>query len=207
MTRYETLLHLIHVFRPRSIVEVGTWNGDNAVRMIREASVYNKNIIYQGYDLFQSATAQTDINELNVKPHNDYEDVRQKIIAHVPKSSHVQLVMGNTNETLPMLNACHDGKLWVENEKGSTESWPIDFAFIDGGHSIETIASDFNALKHVPIVVMDDYYAPDENGDCPDITKYGCNQLVHSLNDRSVLILPQKDKVKGGGFTQLVLIV
>ena len=75
-----------------------------------------------------------------------------------------------------------------------------DFVFLDGGHSIGTIALDYAAVKNSKVVVLDDYYT-----DGVDISKYGCNSLV----DTSSLpheILPPKDPVKGGGYTQLVVI-
>ena len=38
----------------------------------------------------------------------------------------------------------------------------VDFAFIDGGHSYETVKSDYENLKKVPILVFDDFFSKDE---------------------------------------------
>lgn len=189
-TRYETLLHLISVFNPLSIVEVGTWSGHNAIRMMKQVDSYSAHSWYWGFDLFEQATAETDAIEMNVKRHNTQDDVKNYIKQHV--RGEVNLIKGNTRETL---NSEHV-KLYVSN---------ADFAYIDGGHSIETIANDYEALKHIPVIVLDDYYTPDETGACPDVSKYGCNQLVSTL--KNAYVLPHKDKVQGGGFNQYVLVM
>ena len=53
----------------------------------------------------------------------------------------ITLVRGNTRETLKPISA--------------------DFVYIDGGHSIETIQGDYDALKSSPVIVFDDFYIPD----------------------------------------------
>lgn len=179
MTRYETLLQLIDIFRPQSIIEVGTWNGTNAVRMIKQAEKYHPRIKYTGYDLFEEATAETDAVEMNVKAHPKVADVLAYIESYCPNAD-IGLVKGNTRETL----------------KPGTEA---DFAFIDGGHSVETVRHDHLCLETSRIIIHDDYYA---NG--PDTKRYGCNSMVEQM---SHFVLPQADPVKGGGTTQLVLIL
>lgn len=188
--RYVTLLHLIHVFKPQSIIEIGTWSGDNAIRMMKNAQPYSPNIHYTGFDLFEEATAETDAIELNVKCHNRAIDIETKIRNATVGFGIVKLFKGNTRKTL--------------NEKHYA-----DFVFIDGGHSVETIEHDYDAVKHNRIVVLDDYYTPDLDGKCPDIEKYGCNKLVDRLRNsgNNCLVLPGCDVVKDGGFNQLVLVV
>lgn len=190
MTRYETLLHIIHVFQPKSIVEVGTWSGHNAIRMMKQIESYSAQSWYWGFDLFEDATAETDAIEKNVKPHNLESHVHNYIKQHV--IGEVNLIKGNTRETLSRKNV--QGYVSV-----------ADFAFIDGGHSVETIENDYEALKHIPVIVLDDYYTGAEI----DTSKYGCNRLVYRLRaeGKSVTILPHKDAVKGGGSNQLVLVL
>jgi hypothetical protein len=94
------------------------------------------------------------------------------------------LTRGNTRETL----------------RDFKPDAPIEFAWIDGGHSIATIASDWENVKRVLApgaeVWFDDYYTGG-----PDTTQYGCNQLVATLKHE---IWPQRDAVVTGGFTQMV---
>ena len=127
MTRYQTLLQLIDVFKPQTICEIGTWNGDNAIRMIKQAQQYNTHIDYFGFDLFEEATDATDKEEFNVKPHNRIDDIEAKIRENCP-NAYIELIKGNTRETLKEIT--------------------VDFVFLDGGHSVETIAGDYEAVKH-----------------------------------------------------------
>lgn len=178
MTRYDVLLQLIDKYKPQSIIEIGVWNGANAIRMIKQAQQHHKEISYTGYDLFEDATTETDHKEFNVKGHNNVKAVAAFIRSETGVNP--SLVKGDTNLTLQPVTA--------------------DFVFLDGGHSVETIGHDYNAVKDSKIVVLDDYYTGDI-----DITKYGCNHLVDSLQ-REHEILNHKDPVKGGGFCQLVVV-
>lgn len=182
LKRYSQLLTAIDLFKPETIVEVGTWNGDNAIRMIRQAQKHRKKVIYIGYDLFEDATDQTDSDELNVKKHFTAAEVEAKILANCP-GAEVQLIKGNTRQTLNNIAA--------------------DFCFIDGGHSVETIESDHSRCAGSAVIIHDDYYVPDGDGKMPDTSLYGCNDLVQRLGDG--VVLPLADPVQGGGFTQMVL--
>ena len=58
------------------------------------------------------------------------------------------------------------------------------FAFIDGGHSEETVRSDYENLKHIPCIVFDDFFSKDEKGNILDDEYLGTNRLVESLKDK-----------------------
>lgn len=182
ISRYHKILTLIDLYRPQTIVETGVWNGENAIRMIRTAQRYHQNIKYVGYDLFEDANAESDAVEFNVKPHNNVDKVRRFIEANCP-GAEINLVKGNTRETLVSVTA--------------------DFAFIDGGHSIETIAHDYEALEHCRVIVFDDYYTPDADGKCPDTTKIGCNRIVKKIPHG---IVPANNPVHGGGIINLAVV-
>lgn len=182
MSRYEQLLQIIDLFKPQTIVETGVWNGHNAIRMIKQAQKHNRDVLYNGYDLFEEATPETDAIEFNVKKHNTLNEVFSLI--HQETNANVHLHIGDTNKTLKPTSA--------------------DLAFIDGGHSIPTIKNDFVRLQSSAIIVLDDYYTLDEEGNCPDTKLYGCNQLVCWLDH---VVLPMKDPVKGGGYTQFVMVI
>lgn len=178
--RYEKLLQLIDIFQPQTLLEVGTWNGDNAVRMIAVAKRHHSDITYIGYDLFEEATPESDKEEFNVKPHHTHRDVSAKL---ENTGAVISLIRGNTNETL--------------------KDASVDFVFIDGGHSLETIANDYQKLKKSDVVVFDDYYTPDENGEMPDISKVGCNRVVEELPHA---VIECTDRVVGGGYVNLAVV-
>ncbi len=184
MSRYDQLLHAIDLFKPKTIAEIGTYNGQNAIRMIKQAQKYRKDITYVGYDLFEDATKETDAAELNIKKHNNVSDIEELIKTECP-SAEVLLIKGNTRETLNNISA--------------------DFCFIDGGHSLETIQNDFIKCKESTVIIFDDYYINDKDGNCPDLELYGCNKLLESL--KNAVILPVGGKVKTGGLTLMAMVV
>lgn len=181
MSRYDTIIDLINIFKPTSIVETGTWRGSNAARMIQAAQRHNSGISYTGYDLFEDATPETDATEFNVKPHPGKKTVEDYLAQTVGAS--VVLIKGNTRQTL--------------------KNFTADFAFIDGGHSLETIEHDYEALKHSRVILFDDYYTADSEGKIPDIRKVGCNLLVERLPHA---VIPCSDRVEGGGFVNLAVV-
>lgn len=184
MSRYSQLIHIIDLIKPQSIVEIGTWNGNSAINMIKRAQKHRKNIAYIGYDLFEGASETTDAEELNVKDHYHVEDVEARIKKECP-DARVNLIKGNTRQTLNYTSA--------------------DLVFIDGGHSIETIKNDFDKCCSSKVIILDDFYVPDEIGNIPDTTLYGCNKLVSGL--AGAIVLPLADRVKDGGFTQMVMVI
>jgi hypothetical protein len=184
MTRYNQLLETIDGVKPQIIAEIGVWNGENAARMIAQALKYHDSISYIGFDLFEDANKETDEKEFNVKPHFTKASVETKLKELFP-TCEIILYKGDTNKTIPICGIS------------------ADLCFIDGGHSVETIESDWDRCQFSKVIVLDDYYSTDENGNCPDLTKYGCNQLVERLRDYT--LMPKRDPVKGGGFTQFVL--
>ena len=133
--RYIQLIDAVRQKNPTSILEVGTWNGQRALEMLALAP----DAAYYGFDLFEEATYETDKEEMNVKPHWYMEKVWDKLQGY-----DVHLYKGNTRETLKTFN-----------EK-------VDFVWLDGGHSIETIQSDWDNIKRClhpdAWVFFDDYY-------------------------------------------------
>jgi hypothetical protein len=71
------------------------------------------------------------------------------------------------------------------------------FAFVDGGHSVETIASDIANLEGSRIIVLDDYYVSGV-----DTSLFGCNRVIA---DRPHIVLPAVDRSEDG--TEIALAV
>jgi predicted O-methyltransferase YrrM len=172
--RYEQLLTAVREKRPMKILEVGTWNGGRAVEMLNLCPAAT----YYGFDLFEDATRETDEEEMNVKAHHYVDRVMDRLTGF-----DAHLFKGNTRETL----AAFDEK--------------IDFVWLDGGHSIETIQSDWENVKRCLApdawVFFDDYYTGPEI----DTNLFGCNLIVKDLKHE---VLPHADPVRGGGWVQMV---
>ena len=170
--RYDQLLQAVVELQPKSILEIGTWNGHRASQMLR----LSPGATYYGFDLFEDASEETDEAEKNVKPHHSLAAVKARLEGY-----RVHLYKGNTRDTL---------KDFAE---------PIDFAWIDGGHSVETIESDWKNVSRVLVpgaaVFFDDYYTG------IDTEKFGCNKVVECW---SHVVLPQRDPVIPEGWVQMV---
>ena len=75
-----------------------------------------------------------------------------------------------------------DLPVWSHPNTGNlVQPTEADLVFIDGGHSVETVENDFDRLRGCKNILMDDYYTPCNRGLCPDVTKFGCNQLVEKV--------------------------
>jgi predicted O-methyltransferase YrrM len=173
--RYERLLAAVREKQPKCIVEIGTWNGARALEMLNLAP----DAVYYGFDLFESANEDTDRDEMNVKPHYYLDRVYERL-----DGFHAYLFKGNTRETLPHFRP----------------ERPVDFVWLDGGHSVETIRSDWENLKpHLAddaVVFFDDFY----EGPI-DTERFGCNAIVAELDHE---VLPDSDPVAGGGVVRMV---
>lgn len=173
--RYDYLIQRVAEVQPEVILEVGTWNGQRAEEMLEVCPQAE----YIGFDLFEDGDPETDKVEFNVKPHYTLASVQERLKCHNPT-----LVKGNTRETLPAF----------------TYRRPVDFVWLDGGHSVETIRSDWEAVKKLLApwseVWFDDYYTGG-----PDIGLVGCNLVVKDLHH---MLHPQLDRVAGGGYVQMV---
>jgi hypothetical protein len=197
--RYGQLINIIDDIKPVTILEVGTWGGDRAIQMAEAALKHQDKVTYFGFDLFEEATSQTDAAELNVKSHFSIDQVASKLQAFRQKVGEhrfdAHLFRGNTRETLP------EAVAQIQQQGVS-----IDFAFIDGGHSIETMRSDIEAVAAAKVCVVDDYYKPDDQGRCPDTTKYGANTILHETPEKLFHAwkwLSVADPVKDGGLVMM----
>ena len=168
--RYRSLLKVVYRAQPRVILEIGTHRGKNARQMIQTANIFHpvRHIEYIGFDLFEDLTPEDLEREFSLQP--PPRDQVRRIIEDTGAS--VSLHQGNTRQTLPR---------FVEDQGRPKK---VDFVFIDGGHSVDTIASDWSSIRELmsrrTVVVFDDYYLNDEN----EVPGVGCQSLIDSL-DRS----------------------
>lgn len=176
-SRYAQLLDVIDQEQPQSIVEIGTWSGNRAIQMIQAASKYLpvQEVDYQGFDLFESQTAEQLRVELS-KPGWDRDIIHKRVGA---TGANIDLIAGNTIDTLQHVNSA-------------------DFYFVDGGHSERTIDNDGSAvldqLSPTATAVFDDYYHVGQP------RGMGCNKFIDSLDpeDFEVTHLPARTMTDDG---------
>jgi len=158
-------------------MEIGTWNGRRAEKMIVAAKQHRaaSEIEYYGFDLFEQMTPEINRGELSKTPPTQAE-----VAARLQKTgAHVHLFEGFTHDTLPQVVG-HLPKM--------------DFIFIDGGHSLETIANDWQYAQELvddqTVVIFDDYYF--------DRSDLGAKTMIEKIDPKKyqVEILPIRDRFK-----------
>ena len=175
--RYKYLFEIIRKKKCRKIMEIGTWNGERALRMIEEAKKYfaPSEVEYYGFDLFELMDEKASFKEHQKTPPPTLEIVRNKL---GKTNAKISLYKGYTKEIL--------AKVINDLQK-------MDFVFIDGGHSIETIENDWKYTQQVmdnhTIVIFDDYWNREDAG---------CKKVVDAIDKTNyeVKILPIQDRFK-----------
>jgi predicted O-methyltransferase YrrM len=182
VVRYMHLLEIVKQMQPKRILEIGTWSGARARQML-ELSPKSE---YHGFDLFEEASDKTDQIEKNVKKHYSVEEVRGRL-----NGLNATLYKGDSKKTL-------EDYLKTYGEDSA------DCVFIDGGHSVETIRSDYSYAKKIVqkdgIIIFDDYYTemPEE-----ELSQFGAQEI---LKGEEFYLMPTRDHVKGGGRVQMAVV-
>lgn len=173
-TRYHNLFSEIKKRKPKTIMEIGTWNGNHARLMWKTAKKYQKDVIYYGFDLFEIRNKNINKKEHNVKKICSKKSVEKALSKHGVK---YVLFQGFSRDTVVAFNP----------------EEPIDFLYIDGGHSVQTIFDDWNNCQKLigpeTIVIFDDYYLHRKDT--------GCNQVIDSINreEYNIEFLKPIDKI------------
>lgn len=177
--RYQYLYQTIREIKASRIMEIGTWDGQRALKMIALAQKYNPVVEYYGYDLFEQMNPEIFDKEISkIPPAMDV--VKAKL---EPTGAKIQLFRGFTQETLPQT-------------VGSLPT--MDFIFIDGGHARETIENDWLYAQKVmggkTVVIFDDYWAEGYKGEIKD----GAKLVVDAIDTSKfkVDVLPIQDCFK-----------
>lgn len=177
--RYSNLYKTIFEHRCRRMLEIGTYDGIHAAGMIQTAAIFYPadKIEYVGVDLFERLTPDKAETEFAKRPPPISEAERRL----KKTNARITLYQGDSREVLP---------------REKKDMGIFDFIFIDGGHSGETVSSDWDSARDLmnenTVVIFDDYYP--SAGRPPD--NAGCMDVIHSL-DRSfydIEILQPSDK-------------
>lgn len=163
MNRYHHIYDCIRDCKPKTIIDIGVHDGDRSQKIILTAKEYNSDIQYYGYDMWEDLSDEQVHSEfLYPKKKKTFQEAQTKIAA-VLGPSQFFLTKGDTRITLP-----------------SFIPRKADFIYIDGGHSLETIMSDWmNCLQTMheqTIVLFDDYWHGDKAA--------GCASLIDNLDDK-----------------------
>ena len=175
-THYKAMFDILRSRKFHNIMEIGTFNGDNAVGMIKTAGILvpEEKIHYYGLDLFEEKTKELVDEEFSFAYAPQMANVAAKIRQQT--KAKVTLFKGNTKETLPVV----------------VKKLPkMDFIYIDGGHTIETIRNDWEyastLIQPGTVVILDDY--------CDEMPFIGPKFLVGEVDKSrfTTQIMPEVD--------------
>ena len=179
MQRFQQIYDWIEANQPEVILEIGTWNGQNASRMMKEGAKK-----YIGFDLWEDGDESLDDMENNAKKRVTMEEA-QKVL----EKFDAELIKGNTRDTL---------KDYANGKRAF-----VDMVLIDGGHSKGTIKSDLitvmNIVKSNGVIFLDDYYFRCTK---PNV---GAQTVAEGLNI-PYTILPKGDKANDGSIIKIMRI-
>lgn len=177
--RYENLLRLIDEIRPGRILEIGVWRCHQALAMIERAQAYQETVEYWGFDLFEPMSDE--MKTLETAKSRPALSLEAATALLATTGAEIHLTKGNTRQTLP--------------QKISSMP-PMDFIFIDGGHSVATIKSDWLQVAHLmhgrTVAVLDDVY--------PDDRSIGAQAVVDIISDHPAYVtrlLEPVDEIHG----------
>lgn len=186
MNREEHLLDLIDLHRPSSLTEIGIAHGHGAVRMIQRAAQYHTAITYHGFDLFaEGLTDEIRNREFQVGQKTmAFAEAQAKFAALADELRKrgvdltIHLYPGPTSKTLL--------------DSAAASALAADLVYLDGGHSVGTIRSDYQALLKggAKVICLDDFI---HHRDPAFLAHYGCNAVVQELTPYDVAFLPIVD--------------
>lgn len=160
------------------LLEVGTYDGNRALSLFenwRKLAGPEAEIHYMGFDLWEDMTPERNVEELSKKRLPPQQSNVMRKLTSVEGGANVKLVRGDTRKTLPRF-------------VGQTTAYPPlepNLIYVDGGHSLETVASDWAAVCQLmtpkTIVLFDDYYLNKPG--------FGCQELIDGLRTPYVVSL------------------
>jgi len=157
--RYNRIPEIIRENNCKVLMEIGSYRGIRAEKMILAAMETPGAVEYYGFDLFEDYVQEETEAEAAPEPWSMARVYRR--IGGI--GVRVQLFKGFTRDTLPVFLGMNIRP---------------DFVYIDGGHSFETVENDWNYVKQITnLAVFDDYLSA-----CEDVG-WGCNRTVDSIND------------------------
>ena len=171
------LLELISEFKPKNFLEIGVLEGVTSRNVCEQLNNINSgDFNFIGIDLFGDDIAENNIKEftpISYKINNPFKWIYFNLILRMNPNSKVcvEYLLKKFENSVKILKGYSKDILKKIDLKS------IDFVFLDGGHSYETVKDDLNILtsklKKNSIILCDDY----------NLSHYGVKKAVDEIKD------------------------
>lgn len=181
--RYDDLRHAFNLIVGRKkeirFMEIGTWKGVRATWLLKDTS---SPVEYYGFDLFEDLTQEVKDKEFCGKAFPPSKAAVESRLRGTGKE--IKLYKGYSDKTVP---------------QAISEGLPVmDLIFIDGGHSVDTIRTDWENIQPLigpeTVVIFDDWYKERDDVGCKVIF----DEIDEDLWEKE---LKSGDKDKKSGIT------
>ena len=171
------LLKLISKFKPKNFLEIGVLEGVTSRNVCEHLNKINHgNFSFIGIDLFGDDIKENNIKEftpISYKIKNPFKWIYFKIILRMNPNSKecVEFLLKKFKKSIKIF------KGYSKDILRKIDLKHIDFVFLDGGHSYETVKKDLSLLtanlKKDSIILCDDY----------NIHHYGVKRAVNEIKN------------------------
>lgn len=169
------LLELVTKFKPKNFLEIGVLEGVTSRNICEHLNkINNGNFNFIGIDLFGDDLVENNNKEftpISYKINNPLKWIYFKLILKMNPNSKecVEYLLKKFKKSIKIFKGYSKDILKILDLKN------IDFVFLDGGHSYETVKEDLNlltsGLKKDSIILCDDY----------NILHYGVKRAVDEI--------------------------
>ena len=183
------LLLEIEKYKPVNFLEVGVYQGvtsRNVCEILKK--IHKNNFKFVGIDFFEDRNIDLDHKEMTVKHNrlsNPFKHIFFNLILNKDLNSlkSVEGLLKKFGTCVKLLKGSSDVQL------PRVDLQNIDFVFLDGGHSYETVSNDLkiitSKLKKNKIIICDDY----------DQVEYGVKRAVDELKEKVSEIINLNDRL------------
>ena len=172
------LLELIRDYKPKSFLEIGVLEGATSRNVCELLNKINqKKFNYTGIDLFGLDKIKNNLKEFTPLSNKHLNPLKYIYFNYILKLNPnnikaVEFLLKKFNKSINL----HKG--YSEDILESINLSNIDFVFLDGGHSFNTVSKDLEILlkklKNNSIIICDDY----------NITHYGVKEAVDEIKNK-----------------------
>jgi hypothetical protein len=155
------LLEQIEIYKPKTFLEVGVFQGVTSRNVCEKLYQINKdNFLFYGIDIFEDTNINVDNKEMTVK-HNKISNPLKHFIFNIVLKKNLFSINSIYGFLKKFKNNVHLSKGFSDLELPKIEMSKIDMIFLDGGHSYQTVKNDLSiilkGIKKNKIIICDDY--------------------------------------------------